>query len=59
MTIPDYEICDCGKLGPHSECNKRKCVSIETYCLNRSPGGTCYLDYSEPCIVGKNLKGRG
>jgi hypothetical protein len=21
MTIPDYEICDCGKRGPHSECS--------------------------------------
>jgi len=21
MTIPEYDVCDCGKRGPHSECN--------------------------------------
>jgi hypothetical protein len=35
MTIPEYDICDCGKRGPHAVCNNTitgKTNELETLC---------------------------
>lgn len=29
MTIPEYDICQCGKRGPHSECNPAPADQID------------------------------